>query len=128
MANEPCARLTKFIKPRVTDRPQASTNSSMPYATPSNRMVSMLDLTSRCRRAKLRAAAPDAPPPLQMDRRAAQAAAPRPHRLLLRGRLDRVLHVVVRGELDVVELSVLLLDLADIDVLDDVARLRIDRN
>src|SRR5438105_4134832 len=41
MANAPCARLTKFIRPRVTDRPQASTNSSIPYATPSNRMVSM---------------------------------------------------------------------------------------
>src|SRR5437660_1367173 len=51
-----------------------------------------------------------------------------PNVSLLRGRLDRVLHVVVGGELDVVELAVLLLDLADIDVLDDVARLRIDRH
>ena len=32
------------------------------------------------------------------------------------------------GEFDVVELAVLLLDLADVDVLNDVARLRIDRD
>jgi hypothetical protein len=30
MAKAPCARLTKFINPRVTASPQASTNSNMP--------------------------------------------------------------------------------------------------
>src|ERR1700735_2949289 len=33
----------KFISPSVTDRPHAKTNSNMPYAIPSNRMVSMVD-------------------------------------------------------------------------------------
>ncbi len=30
IANAPCARLTKFISPSVTDSPHATTNSSMP--------------------------------------------------------------------------------------------------
>src|SRR5579863_9830593 len=42
--------------------------------------------------------------------------------------LDRVFDVRDGGEFHVVELAVLLLDLADIDVLDDVARFRIDRD
>src|SRR5215813_2694836 len=50
-----------------------------------------------------------------------------PYQLLLR-RLDRILDVLEGGELDVVELAVLLLDLADVDVLDDVAGVRIDRD
>src|SRR6202158_973421 len=50
-----------------------------------------------------------------------------PYQLLLGG-FDRVLDRVEGRELDVVELTVLLLALADIDVLDDVARLRIDRD
>src|SRR6478672_11009770 len=55
----------------------------------------------------------------------APEAAPRSVRF--RG-LDRILHVGDRRELDVVELASGLLDLADIDVLDDVAGLRIDRD
>src|SRR3954462_10387128 len=47
MAKAPWARLTKFIKPKVTASPHASTNSSMPYATPSNRMVSRVMLLGR---------------------------------------------------------------------------------
>src|SRR5215470_15487061 len=46
---------------------------------------------------------------------------------LLRG-LHRILDRLEGGELDVVELAVLLLDLADVDVLDDVAGVRIDRD
>src|SRR6201995_318114 len=42
--------------------------------------------------------------------------------------LAGVLHVREGLELDIVELAVLLLDLADVDVLDDVARLRVDRD
>src|SRR5580698_11389875 len=42
MAKAPCARLMKFIRPSVTESPHASTNSSIPYAIPSNRMVSMI--------------------------------------------------------------------------------------
>jgi hypothetical protein len=30
MKNEPCARLTTFIKPKISDRPAAIRNSSMP--------------------------------------------------------------------------------------------------
>src|SRR6202048_2683017 len=47
--------------------------------------------------------------------------------LLLRG-LARVLDRFEGGELNVVKLAVLLLDFADINVLHDVARLRIDRD
>src|SRR5919204_4537570 len=47
-------------------------------------------------------------------------------RLLLR--FQRVLHRVEGRELDGVELALHLLDLADIDVLDDVAGVRIDRD
>src|SRR6185295_18314151 len=103
MANAPCARLTKFINPSVTASPQASTNSSMPYATPSNRMVAM--------------AIPFPPP---FDGGGWRS-------LFLRG-LHRVLDVGDGGELDVVEFAADLLDLADVDVLDDVARLGIDRD
>src|SRR3954470_3510311 len=42
MAKAPWARFTKFISPRVTASPQASTNSSMPYAMASNRIVNMV--------------------------------------------------------------------------------------
>src|SRR3954470_13583297 len=45
----------------------------------------------------------------------------------LRG-FHRVLDVRDRGELDIVELAADLLDLADVDVLDDVAGLRVDRD
>src|SRR4030081_1661852 len=48
--------------------------------------------------------------------------------LSLLGGLDRILDGLEGRELDVVELAVLLLDLADIDVLDDVAGVRIDRD
>src|SRR5512139_814409 len=47
--------------------------------------------------------------------------------LLLRG-LHRVLDVRDGGELDVVELAAHLIDLADVDVLHDVARVRVDRD
>src|SRR5262245_16682161 len=47
--------------------------------------------------------------------------------VLLRG-LHRVLDRGEGGEFDVVKLAVLFLDLADIDVLNNVARLRIDRD
>src|ERR1700751_4109212 len=41
--------------------------------------------------------------------------------------LDRILDVREGGEFDIVEFAVLLLDLTNIDVLDDVAGIRIDR-
>src|SRR6185437_4088251 len=37
MAKAQCARLTKFIRPSVTDRPTDSKNNNIPYAMPSNR-------------------------------------------------------------------------------------------
>src|SRR5580704_1085792 len=48
--------------------------------------------------------------------------------LLLLRRLDRILDVREGGKFDVVELAALLLDFADVDVLDDVAGVRIDRD
>src|SRR6476659_8629740 len=47
-------------------------------------------------------------------------------RLLLH--LQRILDGIKGRELDIVELALHLLDLADVDVLNDVARLRIDRD
>src|SRR6202046_1575559 len=49
-------------------------------------------------------------------------------RSLLRRGLDRILDRPEGGEFDVKELAVLLRDFADIDVLHDVARFRIDRD
>src|SRR5207253_4023129 len=37
MAKAPCARLTKFMRPIVTDRPTLTRKSRLPYAMPSNR-------------------------------------------------------------------------------------------
>src|SRR5689334_4239498 len=145
MANAPCARLTKFIRPRVTERPQASTNSSMPYATPSNKMVSMAPPVSSIaprrvgkggRDRNARARGPSRRAHAGGDARAAWARRSRrrainrdrgrlcppygaPSLSLLRGCLDRVLDVLEGRELDVVQLPVLLLDLADVHVLDD---------
>src|SRR3979409_2729976 len=53
---------------------------------------------------------------------------PRSPPLSFLGGFDRILDGLEGRELDVVELAVLLLDLADIDVLDDVAGVRIDRD
>src|SRR6218665_2509543 len=39
MAKAPWLRFTKRISPRVTDSPTAITNSTMPYASPSMRML-----------------------------------------------------------------------------------------
>src|SRR5271156_4924484 len=101
MAKAPWARLMKFINPSVTDNPLASTNSSMPYATPSSRIGSIgaprRSSSRRSRRSVLRA-------------------------------LVGVLHIGDGRELNIVQRAVLLLDLAHIDVLHDVARVRIDRD
>src|SRR5262249_26728024 len=100
MANEPCARLTKFIRPRVTERPQASTNSSMPYATPSNRMVSMAPPAPWSDRGIVGWARshgendPRGQPRARGLAHAVDATITRgcpPYQLLLCGRLDRVL-------------------------------------
>ena len=34
MKNEPCARLTTFISPKMSERPAAIRNSSTPYTSP----------------------------------------------------------------------------------------------
>src|SRR5574337_831920 len=98
MAKAPCARLTKFISPSVTDSPTLIRNSSTPEAMPSNRIV-----TSPSGRGRRRA--------------------PAPRRSLLAG----VLEVVDLVELDVLQLAVDAFGLADVDVLDDVAGGRLDR-
>src|SRR5947207_13401841 len=41
MAKPPCARLTKPIRPMVTDRPTDTMNSTMPAATPPSTMLAM---------------------------------------------------------------------------------------
>src|SRR5262245_36365784 len=66
------------------------------------------------------------PPLLPCPRRSARAAGSPIYRLLRH--LQRFLDRVEFPALDVVTLAVDLLDLADIDVLDDVAGLRIDRD
>src|SRR5262245_38348735 len=66
------------------------------------------------------------PPLLPCPGRAARAAGSPICRLLLH--LQGVLDRIELRELDVVELAVDLLDLADIDVLDDLAGVRIDRD
>src|SRR5690349_11238295 len=83
------------MSPSVTARPHASMNSSMPYAMPSKRIVSMREIR-------------------------------RSSRLL--GGLARILHGWNRRKLDVPQLSVHLLDLADINVLHDFASRRVDRD
>src|SRR6185437_2365733 len=110
MAKAPCARLTKFMMPSVIDRPSASMNSNMPVATPSKRTVNI-------------GRDPKRPAP-----RAGGYGFADPGRagaLFLRGRAVGLECAEVL-ELDVVELAVLALDLADIDVLGDVARLWVD--
>src|SRR3974377_1350529 len=108
----------RFIRPSVTDNPQASTNRSIPWAMPSTRIVSMDPVRPRrCVPARGKEGARAAP----------LHAAPELACLLLL-RLYRVLDVREGGELDVVQLAADLLDLADVFVVDDVARLRIDRN
>src|SRR5574337_280911 len=94
MANAPCARLTKFIKPSVTDSPTLIRNSSMPEAMPSKTIVMV--------------------PPAGPGSRA--------------GRQSRVLWVdrLEGFELDVLQHAVDAFELADVLVLDDVARLRVD--
>src|SRR5579871_5043298 len=62
------------------------------------------------------------------DRRAVAARARWMICSLGRGGLEWVLHGRILVELDVVELAVAALDLANVDVLDDVARLRVDRD
>ena len=46
MAKAPCARLTKFIRPSVTERPTLIRNNSKPEATPSKMTVMGLSLFS----------------------------------------------------------------------------------
>src|SRR5262245_32564919 len=101
MAKLQCARLMKFIIPSVTDSPTESRNSSMPYASPSNsRPASGAIIVS------------------------VALAAP----LFLQPRFDRILDVLDRVDLDVEQLAAGALHAPDVDVLDDVARLRIDRD
>src|SRR5712691_133763 len=98
MAKLQCARLMKFIMPSVTDSPTERMNSNIPYASPSKSTPTM--------------------GPIMAD----------PARLLLHPRLERILDVLDLVELDVEELPADLLHPADIDGLNDVAGLRIDRD
>src|SRR6185369_5200883 len=79
----------------------------------------------RCRRAppRSRVASGQAPSTARSRRTSSRSRADARRSLRLAGILDGLLDV----ELDVVELTVLALDLADVDVLDDVAGLRVDQ-
>src|SRR2546426_9592147 len=102
MAKLQCARLTKFIMPSVTDRPTDRRNNSIPYASPSKRSP------------KTGTSMADRPP----------AAACQPRRWSGFGAgLGRILDVLDLVELDVAQLAADLLHAADVDRLDDVARL-----
>src|SRR5664279_4506837 len=97
----------KFIRPIVTDRPMLMMKSRLPYATPSNSTPTRL---------------PSMPAPISRMHRARKSAS------LLPGFLARILHIGDAIELDVGELAVALLDLADIDRLHHVARLGVDHD
>src|SRR5512132_3280120 len=113
MANAPCARLMKFISPRVTARPHASTNSSMPYATPSKRMVSIGSARGARGRQRRRAGGREVRAAASRYPRAIAripcGASRRPRRSLLGG-FARILHLLERREFDVVELAADLVD------------------
>src|SRR5690554_3195264 len=55
MAKTPCAKLTKFIKPSVTDKPTLIRYSNMPYAMPSKITVTKAAMAGNLR------APPDTP-------------------------------------------------------------------
>src|SRR5919109_1233368 len=104
MPNAPCARLTKFINPSVTVKPTDRTKSSIPKAKPSNRtMASWLITVLSIRQLSLA-------------------------RTLLCRSVERVLHVRDLFNDDVLKLVADLLHLADIDRLDDIAGLGVDRH
>src|SRR3954463_5394647 len=145
MAKAPWARFTKFISPRVTASPQASTKSSMPYAMPSNRIVNMVVIMGAGPRSMN-----DNHPQLLHAQRAglsvSQIALPaisRPNRSPVAPygpsamerspaisffRFAGVLDGFEGLEFDVVEFTVNLFDLTDIDILYDIAGLRVDRD
>src|ERR1700690_796098 len=117
MANPPWARLTKPIRPMVTDSPTDTMNSTMPAAAPPRRM-----------------------PIKSMGRKRPRPAARRRQfghsryeaRLLAApADLELLAHVLHRGdeaEALLVQPAVLLHQLAQILVHDDVARRRIDHD
>src|ERR1700678_4307979 len=125
MAKLQCARLMKFIIPSVTDCPTDSRNKSMPKATPSNRTPntggSMAEGPPESTDNVTDHAAVGQAfwcPPRRFERRTG--------RLFLRRRVGRTLDVGDRGDFHVDEVTVDLLDLADVDRLHNVARLRVD--
>src|SRR3989442_708791 len=107
MAKLQCARLTKFIMPSVTDRPTDRRNSSIPYANPSNRTP----MTGASMRSD------DRPASVSGDADS-----------FLHASFHRILDVLDLVELDVAQLAADLLHPPDIDGLDDVAGLGVDRN
>src|SRR5262249_34612180 len=110
MAKPPCARLTKPIRPIVTDRPTETMNSTMPAATPPRIMLAMS--TPKITRGGWGGlGGPSRPPQLQSGH-PAHRSTPRPSRdiggrskppiLLTRARPDLLL---LAGVLDPVDLS-----------------------
>src|SRR5882724_11717522 len=105
MAKAPCARLTKLMSPIVTDRPRLMRNSNAPYATPS-KITPSRAATAAGMRARWRGGGGGG--------------------LGLLLGLARVLDLGDGLDLDVEELAAHLLHFAHVDVLDHVARRRID--
>src|SRR5271163_4937188 len=102
MANAPWARLTKFIRPIVTDRPMLIRNRRLPYEIPSNRT------------------------PMKALTGASRANAPATGHA--GASLARILDVGKARKLDVVEVAVLFFHAPDVDRLDDVAGRRVDHD
>src|SRR5436309_8241637 len=98
---------------------------------PSNRMVSMLLrplLRPLCAQSCAHMRAPARMlPACSAARQLTRGELLAPKARLLLGCLHRILHRLEGGELDILQLAVNLLDLAHVDVLDDITRVRIDR-
>src|SRR5512143_5393 len=123
IANAPCARFTKFMRPIVTDRPMLMMNSRLPYATPSNSTPARFPSIQRSLCAD----------PMPCGDRKAAPRSPRPPGGGARGRLGgalvaRVLHVLELVELHVPRLAIDHLHFTQIDVLNRLSRRRVDRD
>src|SRR5215471_700847 len=116
MAKPPCARLTKPMRPIVTDRPTDTMKSTMPAATPPRSMLatSTPQITSALGRGRRS----------QSGRGSARSLGARPDLLLLAGVLD----AVDRADHLLRDLAVLHHDFGEVLVHHDIARDGVDRD
>src|SRR5215831_5937220 len=112
MANAPCARLMKFIRPIVTDRPMLIMNSRLPYAMPSNRTPAKFpSIANAPKRAYARL-----PPGARRPRGGPSVAVRAGSRASVQPSVPRVFHVLELVELDVPRLAVDHLHFAKVNV------------